>query len=88
MKYNKDYTKILDKLIINIETFFIFEASWHKIPNSEYSTWIGNKQKKNDVLSIYPAKCWKTLNRDATLFESNELPPVALPRQTLAGDHF
>jgi hypothetical protein len=46
MKYNKDYTKILDKLIINIETFFIFEASWHKIPNSEYSTWIGNTQKK------------------------------------------
>ena len=88
MKYNKDYTKILDKLIINIETFFIFEASWHKIPNSEYSTWIGNTQEKNDVLSIYPAKCWKTLNKDATLFEGDELPPVTLPRQMLAWDHF
>ena len=71
MKYNKDYTNILDKLIISIETFFILEVSWHIIPNSEYSTWIGNTQEKNDVLSIYPAKFWKPLKRDATLFQGN-----------------
>ena len=58
------------------------------IPNSEYSIWIGNMQEKSDVLSIYPAKFWKTLNRDATLSKGNELPAVTLPRQMLAVDHF
>ena len=58
------------------------------IPNSEYSIWVGNMQEKSDVLSIYPAKFWKTLNKDATLFEGNELQPVTLPRQILAGNHF
>ena len=45
--------------------------------NSEYSKWIGKTQEKNDKLLPFPAQFMEnTLNRDATLIEGKELPPL------------
>ena len=45
--------------------------------NSEYSNWIGKTQEKNDKLLPFPAQFMEnTLNRDATLIEGKELPPL------------
>ena len=45
--------------------------------DSEYSKWIGKTQEKNDKLIPFYAQFMEnTLNRDATLTEGDELPPL------------
>ena len=45
--------------------------------NSEYSKWIGKTQEKNDKLvPLYAQFMENTLNRDASLTDGDELPPL------------
>ena len=45
--------------------------------NSEYSNWIGKTQEKKDKLAPFCARFMEnTLNRDATLADGDELPPL------------
>ena len=45
--------------------------------NSEYSKWIGKTQEKKDKLAPTRARFMEnTLNRDATLTDGDELPPL------------
>ena len=45
--------------------------------DSEYSKWIGKTQEKKDKLAAFCARFMEnTLNRDATLTDGDELPPL------------